>query len=322
MAIEATEAEAPSSRATRAGPAGTGRTHRPSGEPVDIHFARADAGRARALTGTASPFTIEVRFLGGLTDTEQAAFAAAADRWARVIVGDLPDIQIGDDLIDDVLILAQGKEIDGPGRILGSAHPTHVRVAPDGSWQQPCRGEMSFDVADLAAMTADGTLRDVITHEMGHVLGIGGGVWDHRNLVADGPVGPDGLPNPVFVGPTAMAEYGWLVGGPDGAPVPVPVENHGGSGTFGAHWRESVFDAELMTGFVDPGGNPMSRVTVGSLADLGYDVDLAAADPYTLPSPALLADRAGRRSRVVHPAAAVVGPGMLPAPEPVLVVVR
>ncbi|MEY9156350.1 putative Zn-dependent protease [Bradyrhizobium japonicum] len=38
-----------------------------------------------------------------------------------------------------------------------------------------CRatGDMQFDTADLSAMEADGTLNDVIMHEMGHVIGIG-----------------------------------------------------------------------------------------------------------------------------------------------------
>ena len=39
---------------------------------------------------------------------------------------------------------------------------------------------MSFDTADLAQMAADGTLVDVITHEMGHVIGIGT-IWDRRD---------------------------------------------------------------------------------------------------------------------------------------------
>ena len=60
------------------------------------------------------------------------------------------------------------------------------------------------------------------------------------------------------------------------------VENTGGAGTADAHWRESVFGNELMTGFVDAGVNPLSRVTVASMGDLGYTVNLADADPYTL----------------------------------------
>jgi hypothetical protein len=38
-----------------------------------------------------------------------------------------------------------------------------------------------------------------------------------------------------------------------------------------------------MTGFLNSGGNPLSRVTVASLADLGYSVNLAAADTYAPP---------------------------------------
>ena len=46
-----------------------------------------------------------------------------------------------------------------------------------------------------------------------------------------------------------------------------------------------MFKAELMTGFINTGGNPLSRVTAGSLTDLGYTVNLSSADPYTLTPP-------------------------------------
>ena len=68
----------------------------------------------------------------------------------------------------------------------------------------------------------------------------------------------------------------------------VPVENTGGSGTRDSHWRESVFDAELMTGYMNAGvANPLSAVTAASLRDLGYSVDVARADSYALSSAAL-----------------------------------
>jgi hypothetical protein len=57
-----------------------------------------------------------------------------------------------------------------------------------------------------------------------------------------------------------MREYGTLRG--SAAPVPVPVENSGGAGTRDSHWRDSIFVAEMMTGFVNVGGNPMSRMTI------------------------------------------------------------
>ena len=77
-----------------------------------------------AAAGVASPFTIEVKFIGGLTQAQRDAFKAAADRWVRVIIGDLPDVLVEGDVIDDVLILAQGADIDGPNKVLGQAGPT------------------------------------------------------------------------------------------------------------------------------------------------------------------------------------------------------
>ena len=39
---------------------------------------------------------------------------------------------------------------------------------------------------------------------------------------------------------------------------------------------------ELMTGYISFNGNPLSTITVASLADLGYTVSYANADPYTV----------------------------------------
>ena len=37
-----------------------------------------------------------------------------------------------------------------------------------------------------------------------------------------------------------------------------------------------------MTGFIGNGPNPLSRITLASLADQGYSVNLGTADPYSL----------------------------------------
>ena len=64
----------------------------------------------------------------------------------------------------------------------------------------------------------------------------------------------------------------------------VPVENTGGPGTAGGHWRESVFGNELMTGYLNPGTNPLSAMTIAAMIDLGYSVSLTAADAYSFTS--------------------------------------
>jgi hypothetical protein len=94
---------------------------------TETFVAKASKKAAATLANTTSPFTIEVRFLGGLTKKQKDAFKGAAERWSRVIVGDLPSVMVDGEVIDDLLILAQGQAIDGPGNILGQAGPTRLR---------------------------------------------------------------------------------------------------------------------------------------------------------------------------------------------------
>ena len=141
---------------------------------------------------------------------------------------------------------------------------------------------MSFDTADLDRMESDGTLEDVILHEMAHVLGFGT-LWESMGLIAD-----SGSINPTFIGADAMAEYGRLTNRPD--PAPVPVANTGGAGTRDGHWREAVFGDELLTGFLSGRTRPLSKVSIAAFEDMGYQVDRNAADPYNLPSARVVAE--------------------------------
>lgn len=253
-----------------------------SSSSVEVYSASADAQLAFALANASSPFTIEVRFLGGLTQTQKNAFRTAADRWSRIIIGDLPSVNVDGEIIDDIVIQAQGLAIDGPGGILGQAGPTRLRPASAGAAALlPAKGKMAFDTADLKKMEQEGTLVDVIVHEMGHVLGVGT-IWGMKGLLKKA-----GTVNPTFTGKNARREYGVLRGS---GPKDVPVENTGGQGTADSHWRESVFRNELMTGFVGGADNPVSRMTIASLQDLGYAVDMNAAEPYSLPNLLMLAE--------------------------------
>ncbi|HKO51250.1 MAG TPA: leishmanolysin-related zinc metalloendopeptidase [Polyangiaceae bacterium] len=247
----------------------------------ETFIARA-ADSAAAIKGKAK-YTIKVRFAGGLNERQKQAFKSAASRWTQVIIGDLPPVTVDGEHIDDVLIVAEGAAIDGVGQILGQAGPTHLRPASAvrGAFL-PARGEMTFDSADLQSMEEDGTLDDVIAHEMGHVLGIGT-IWTHKRLLKG-----IGSSNPTFVGELAMKEYAALRGLE--SPTAVPVESTGGAGTRDAHWRETVFRNELMSGFIAAKGNPISRVTVASLQDLGYLVNMQAAEAFALPNLLALAE--------------------------------
>jgi hypothetical protein len=216
-------------------------------------------------------FNVEFAFTG-MTANQRAIFERAAQKWEAVIVGDLPNANFGGVAVDDLLIRATSVAIDGRGNILGQAGPDRFRS----STGLPYVGTMEFDSADMAAMEANGTLYSVVLHEMGHVLGVGT-LWSSRGLILG-----EGTSNPRFIGSQAIAAYNTIFGA---SATSVPVENTGGAGTRDGHWRESIFKTELMTGWVGPGANnPLSRITVGSLADLGYSVNYAAADSFARPS--------------------------------------
>ncbi len=207
--------------------------------------------------------------LSGFSTSQRAIFEQAAARWEQIILGDLPDVSYQGAIIDDVQIVASAVTIDGPGGILGQAGPDLLRAGS----LLPAHGIMQYDIADLAGLESSGALLGVIVHEMAHVLGFGI-LWDNLNLLAG-----TSTSDPRFTGTRAVAEYNRIFGL---SGTSVPVEAGGGAGTRLSHWRESTFGTELMTGWYNSGRiNPLSSVTVGSMGDLGYVVDMHAADPYT-----------------------------------------
>lgn len=216
---------------------------------------------------------------------------AAIQRWEDAVVGDLQPIAVRSDYFDaegcggfpdavnggatdDLLLVVNIASIDGPGGTLAQAGPCGIR----NNWL-PFAGVVIFDSDDLEPISGTETLTDLIFHEIGHVLGVGT-LWEYMGLLAGA-----GTADPRYVGPRAAAEWHAL-GGQGG----VPVENQGGEGTADSHWREVVFDREVMTGFIEQTGVPMpfSRVSVASVQDMGYAVDYSVADGFSLsPSPGI-----------------------------------
>lgn len=248
------------------------------------------AGISADFAGTARPvgsgFDITFRLKGSMTDGQLRAFVNARERIQEVVVGDLEPTMVYADtaslagcpipggvggMVDDLLIIASITPIDGPGQVLGQAGPCLLRP----NWV-PFLGIMEFDSADVAYMENRGTLDAVILHEMMHVIGFGT-TWLFKGVLDVGTA-----TDPIFTGASANAEFLSANGGGSYAGRRVPVENTGGDGTKDSHWRETVFVDELMTGWLSGTSQPLSRTTIGSLADLGYVVDLARADPFSI----------------------------------------
>jgi len=239
-----------------------------------------------------SDFHIDVRFFGpAMTDAQKALFTNAAARISALVTGDIPDVPVQNfdvaavcgfpelpvlnETIDDLVIYASVQDIDGPGKILAQAGPCAFRGRSQAYLTMI--GVMEFDSADLDRIGTNGTLQDVITHEMMHVLGIGT-LWYAQGLTLN-----PGTSMVSYVG-TAGKKGCADDGGLSMCAAGVPVENNGVPGTADSHWRESVFQSELMTGYVNSGGMPLSAITAGSLQDMGYTVNMLAVDPFRVPT--------------------------------------
>lgn len=238
-----------------------------------------------------SDFDVQLVFAPGtISASQQAIFLQAAARWSEAVTGDLPDVAgvtqgevndcesgftfSGD--VDDLVILARSAPNDGVGGVLGSAGPCKLRGA--GASSLPWMGRMSFDSDDLDNMESNGSLLGVVMHEMGHVLNLSSFGWDIILGVLDYDTTQCLDATAVtYSGANGVARWHALGGTGD-----VPVEENGIVGTGCSHWDEETFGDELMTGYIALISS-LSTVTIGSLDDLGYEVNYAAADPYALP---------------------------------------
>lgn len=230
-------------------------------------------------------FNLTLRFVSVVTPAQYAVFEEARERWEEVITGELSDIAVPgqavctgtdpiNETIDDVVIFVNLKEIDGPGSVLGSAGPCAIR----NSNGLPVSGQMNFDTDDLGAMSPT-LFRDVILHEMGHVIGVGS-LWNTTTPLRTLLTGAQS-DDPYFVGGGAIGAFD-AAGGIAYVGNKVPVENTGGAGTRDSHWRETSLQNELMTGFISGvTANPLSAITIASLSDMGYVVNPSVADDYT-----------------------------------------
>ena len=245
----------------------------------------------------ASPgsFDIDLILTGEAPPSVRAAFDRAAEYWSAILrATELPDVPVSGDLVlgclgitahgvqgsvDDLVIVARVGSIDGDRGVIARAAVCGVRQGEGGL---PFMGAIEFDADDAEWMTSR-DLEEVILHEMGHVLGIGT-LWSRFGLLRNPSLYVEGTPDTHFAGPLAITAFDQAGGGAYTHGDKVPVENRLGPGSGDSHWRDWVFDHELMTPTQNIGvADPLSAVTIQSLADLGYTVDVGLAEAYSLP---------------------------------------
>ncbi|MDT0539726.1 MULTISPECIES: hypothetical protein [Croceitalea] len=246
-------------------------------------------GRATDAAGVdRGRFNITLNFVVPVTDRQRQVFEDAAARWERIIIGDVPSFTgtipsafIGlppasEGVLDDIVIEVALTPIDGPGSILGSAGPRFVRTDDF----LTLAGLMRFDVDDLAFLDELDLFEEVIVHEMGHVLGVGT-LWNTTQFGFDRTLLEGTIEEPYFSG--SKANVFWNAEGGSGElPIQGLVNGEIRPGTSFGHWDEATLNNELMTGFLNLGENPLSRITAGSMRDLGYR-SASVGESYDLP---------------------------------------
>ena len=150
----------------------------------------------------------------------------------------------------------------------------------------PMVGAIVLNTLYLYGSLKEEQLYAVLLHEVGHVLGIGT-VWNlpksPLTLYQEGE-----KDKYYYTGTSALREYRTYF--PTSELVGIPLEDDGGEGTEGSHPEEDMnrsingtphpgLQDELMTGWLRS-LTSLSRITLGFLEDIGYEVDYTKADPF------------------------------------------
>ena len=217
-------------------------------------------------------FDIELVFLAPFTEGQKNVFRYVARRWMAIIAEDLPDYEFAEgwsgECGDQSFEIPSGERIDDLRIYVTSINNGRLGNVWVYGWGGPNLLREETHLPVLGCMAFNLKLVNLLItglHEVGHVLGFGA-IWDDLGFLQD----PDADTH--FNGPRAIAAFN-DAGGRSYTGTKVPVDGH--------HWRRPVLGGELM---ISGGGGALSAITVQSLADLGYGVDVSQADPYTLPS--------------------------------------
>ena len=225
-------------------------------------------------------FDIELVFLNHVTERQKNVIQYTARRWMSVVVEDLPDYTLtqgfsgtcggqsyeipSGERIDDLRIYVRTSV--SAAFAIGQGAPHLLRETT----HLPVVGCMGIKVSLTSRLS------DISLHEIGHVLGFGT-LWDEFGFIQD-LSWSDSSADTRFNGPRAIAAFDDAGGGDYGGKK-VPVQKRDG-----VHWRFGVLNGEIMLP-ARAGETALSAITVQSLADLGYGVNVTRADPYNTREP-------------------------------------
>ncbi len=214
----------------------------------------------------------------------------AVSKWQAIINGSLPypetvsSIHIEQNCgvmisqpeltVDDIVLFINVAKIDEANNVYANAGWC---ILDDN--KMPRVAVITLDSADVDALARNRHLEAVMIHEIAHCLGFGT-LWETKSVfgfytrqyVTAASVNPPWF----FERPNAQIAEAEVTGNAVG-PYP-QVEHLGGQGTERSHWSDARYGKEIMTGFIDHDQPVISLLTIRSMADIGYEVDVTQAD--------------------------------------------
>ena len=228
-----------------------------------------------AAVSDALAFKIQLNYGAGtetLNGAARGAIASAAQFWENAIVSRSAITKLKDLTINVVgLALSEPETLAYAGPLLTT----------DGVGLFITSAEATLNLSKYSIFNSDPAyLRRIMVHEFAHALGFGT-LWVPIDVPSRGKIGQawtDATTATYRANSYAGYAYGKLLG-VEGA-VAVPLDR-----TDLSHWDEARFDAELMTPYAEGTAieMPASALTLSALRDLGWRINLAAAEPYVLP---------------------------------------
>ncbi len=260
------------------------------------------------MSYTSSPNGLFSYTISGTSDaTEISVIQSAFDKWDSLLT--VPDrfLDTGE---TKYTITVTYSVADLDTGILGSAALQTYRYVTSNTYgnMMPLTGFIQLNTDYTAAMLADvrtsGKTRYyyVVLHEIGHILGIGQ-FWSTSFSAPLSTYTEDSTTKYYYTGTNAVEQYKSYLTNPEkNLVLGIPVEDEGGTGTKNVHPEEGLeagvstddryingvfhpgLNTELMTGWMDgtPDDTPLSRITLGFLADQGYNVNYNDAESFSI----------------------------------------
>ena len=223
-------------------------------------------------------------FVGKVNEPYLTALNAAVDRWStylRIPSNKLDIIRSTDPTFNGITINTYTEYTDQASNTIASCGVNDYNVFNGGVGHQLITNSFNLNVNLKYSGWSAQDKANVITHELGHALGIGIYWRSSYEIYGSEP------PANYFINASAYnalsAAYGTLIGGRP----KVALENTGGSGTNSAHWENDYRNSaatgslgfnypglsnELMVGYYSQGGTfKLSPISIKCLTDFGYE---------------------------------------------------